>query len=745
MSDITFADALLAPRSVALVGASGDIRKNTARPLRFMRKHGYAGTIYPINAGRSEILGERAYSSLDDLPAPVDHVFVMIAGDDVTPLLEGCARAGARVVTIYSDGFGETGAAGMARQEALVARARDLGLRVLGPNSIGLANLSSGVILSVNAAFEADSLLPGSLSMVSQSGSMMGSILSRAAARGFGFAKSVSVGNESDVTVGEVVDALVDDPASKVILLFLETLRDAPTLARALERARAVGKPVIAYKLGRSEQGDALAQSHTGALAGNDAAVDAFLKAHGVMRVRQLETLFEIAPLAERYGNGSGRRARLGAPAATPASVKDGADIGAALSAEKGGADPSSAGPARVAVITTTGGGAASVVDNLGLHGMVAVAPPPAFIAEMASLGLKLRETPIMDLTLAASSAQYKGLLEALLRVDWCDAVLSVVGSSAQFHPEHAVKPLLEADKPADKPLAVFLAPEAPESLGLLRAGGIAAFRTPEACADALAVFFEGTGRPPAAVQPARWPAALPRQGMLNEPEAAGLFATLGVPVVASRILDVARLDADLAILEQDLGSSAQAQARSPGTLSYPLVVKVCSRELAHKTDAGAVRVGVKSMADLRVAITEMLDSVKRHAPQASIEGILVQPVEGHLMELILGYRNDPLVGPTVLLGAGGITAELTPDFALRLAPVDEDEAMRMIESVRQTRLIRGFRGLPQGDCAALARSIAAFSRLAALDGVTVEEAEINPLFVRTDGVVAVDGLVRLA
>ncbi|MFC4276336.1 acetate--CoA ligase family protein [Achromobacter aloeverae] len=701
MSETSFADALLAPRSIALVGASGDIRKNTARPLRFMRKHGYAGTIYPINAGRNEILGERAYPSLNDLPAPVDHVFVMIPGDDVAPLLEDCARAGARVVTVYSDGFGETGPDGMARQQALVARARGLGLRLLGPNSIGLANLHSGAILSVNAAFETESLLPGSLSMVSQSGSMMGSLLSRAAARGFGFAKSVSVGNESDVTVGEVVDALVDDPDSKVILLFLETLRDAPTLARALERARSAGKPVVAYKLGRSEQGDALAQSHTGALAGNDAAVDAFLKAHGVMRVRQLETLFEIAPLAERHGPGSQRRADT---------------------------------PARVAVITTTGGGAASVVDNLGLHGMVAVAPPPAFIAEMAGLGLKLRETPIMDLTLAATSAQYKGLLEALLRADWCDAVLSVVGSSAQFHPDLAVKPLLEADKPADKPLAVFLAPEAPESLALLRAGGIAAFRTPEACADALSVFFQGTGRPPATVEPTAWPTGLPSTGMLNEREAARLFAELGVPVVPSRLLDASRLEQELAQLERD-----------PASLSYPLVAKVCSRDLAHKTDAGAVRVGIGNLAELREAIAAMLASVGQHAPRARIEGILLQPMEGRLIELILGYRHDPLVGPTVLLGAGGITAELNPDYALRLAPVDQDEAMRMIESVRQTRLVRGFRGLPLGDCAALARAIAAFSRLAALDGAAVQEAEINPLFVRAEGVVAVDGLVRLA
>lgn len=694
-SSSSFADALLSPRAVALVGASGDARKNTARPLRFMRKHGYSGAIYPINAARAEILGERAYPSLAGLPGPVDHVFVMIPGIEVAALLPACAEAGARVVTVYSDGFGETGPDGQARQAALVAQARGLGLRLLGPNSIGLADLHTGGILSVNAAFEADTLLPGDISMVSQSGSMMGSLLSRAAARGFGFAKSVSVGNESDISVGEVVDALVDDPHTKVILLFLETLRDAPTLVRALTRARVQGKPVVAYKLGRSEQGDALAQSHTGAMAGNDAAVDAFLTAHGVMRVRHLETLFEIAPLASRY-----RRPHR-----------------AAAAVAKGAA-------ARVAVITTTGGGAATVVDNLGLHGLAAVAPPADFVRMIAQSGLNIRETPVIDLTLAASSAQYKMLLEHLLRADWCDAVLSVVGSSAQFHPGLAVQPLLEADKPDGKPLAVFLAPEAPESLALLRAGGIAAFRTPEACADALSVFFADAGQPPVAGTPVAWPDGLPQRGMLSEHESGALFRSLGVPVTAGQLL---------------------APDALQHSVPYPLVAKVCSPDLAHKTELGAVRVGIADGQALALAAGQMLDAVRRQAPQARIDGILVQPMESRLIELILGYRHDPLVGPTVLLGAGGIAAELSPDFALRLAPVSVDEARRMIVEVRQTRLVRGFRGLPEGDCESLARTIAAFSRLACLAGVQVEEAEINPLFVRADGVVAVDGLVRMA
>lgn len=687
----TFAQALLTPRTIALVGASGDVKKNTARPLRFMRKHGYDGHIYPINPARDEILGEKAWPSLAELPEPIDHVFVMIPGAGIEAILPDCARAGAKVVTIYSDGFGEAGPEGQARQQALVAKAKELGLRVLGPNSIGLADLHSGSILSVNAAYEASTLLPGEVSMVSQSGSMMGSLLSRAAARGFGFAKSVSVGNESDISVGEVVDALVDDAQTQVILLFLETLRAAPVLSRALQRARAAGKPVIAYKLGRSELGDALAQSHTGAMAGNDKAVDAFLRAHGVLRVHQLETLFEMVPLARRYGT-----ARPAQRRAAP----------------------------RVAVITTTGGGAATVVDNLGLRGLTAVAPPDDFIDLMASRGLKLRQTPVIDLTLAATPPQYKDLLEHLLRADWCDAVLSVAGSSAQFHPEYVVRPLLESEKSASKPLAIFLAPEAPESLQLLQQAGIAAFRTPEACADALSVFFDTSGGAmPAPVTTREWSAEFPTRGLLNEYEASQVFETLGVPVAPRALL---------------------APGQTTHDLPYPLVAKICSRDIPHKTEANAVRIGIKEEGGLSQALEELPANARAYKADAHIDGVLVQAMQDRLAEFILGYRDDPLVGPTVLFGAGGITAELTPDFALRLAPVSEDEAREMIAEVRHTQLITGWRGLPRGDIDALARAIAAFSQLAGLRGAHVTEAEINPLFVQTQGVVAVDGLIRL-
>jgi acyl-CoA synthetase (NDP forming) len=682
---VTLAQALFAPRAIALVGASGDAGKNTARPQRFLRKHGYAGRIVPINPTRAEVLGERAWPSLADAPGEIDHAFIMTAGDSVERALEACGACGIPVATVFSDGFAETGPEGAARQARLVSLARSLGVRVLGPNSIGLIDVPGRVALTVNAVLEMDALPAGTTSVVSQSGTMLGTVLSRGAARGLGFAKLVAVGNEADLGAGEIVELLAADPDTRVILLFLETVRDAARLAVAARTACAAGKPVVAYKLGRSTLGERLAHSHTGALAGADDAMDAYLRDCGILRVEMLETLVEIAPLV------AGR---------SPAML---------------GRAP------RVAVVTTTGGGAASVVDRLGVLGLETVAPDDALRARLGALGVRSADAPIFDLTLTATSAQYQAVCEALLDSSACDAVLAVVGSSAQFHPQLAVEPIVRTPRRV-KPLAAFLTPQAERSLALLAAQGIPAFRTPEACADALAAFFAWRApRVRPADAPVAWPPALPRRGRLDEADALALFGALGVSTVESAV------------------------ARPPDyghALPYPVAAKVWSRDIAHKTDAGGVALGIDSREAFDRRVPGLLAAVATARPGARIDGVLVQRMETGLAEAIVGYRDDPLVGPVVLVGAGGTLAEIYRDYAVRLAPVTEEEAAAMIAEVKGLATICGYRGLPRGDVAALARAVAALSRLALVAGRPVAEAEANPLIVKDAGVVAVDGLV---
>ena len=618
---LTLAQALFAPRAVALVGASGDARKNTARPQRYLGKHGYAGRIFPVNPARKEVLGAPAFSSVRDIPGDVDHAFIMV--EEVEQALEDCGAKRVPVASIYSNGFADAG--DFERQKQLVERARALGVRLLGPNSMGVVNLTGHVALTVNAVLEMDAPPAGGTSLVSQSGTMLGTLLSRGAARGLGYAKLVSVGNEADLGVGEIVDLLVDDADTRVIALFLETVRDAPRLAAAARKAHKAGKPVVAYKLGRSALGESLARSHTGALAGTDVALDAFFRDCGIVRVDMLETLVEIPPLL------AGRQP-LGLDRAP-----------------------------RVAVVTTTGGGAASVVDRLGLHGI-----------ELASMN---------DLTMTATQDTYRDTLQSLLDSPQCDGVLAAVGSSAQFHPELAVQPILNVR--ARKAMAAFLTPHAERSLALLAEKGIAAFRTPEACADAFAAFFA-------------W--RTPREFGVRTGSPS--VEALGIPQAEHAI------------------ATAPDFAHS---VPYPVAVK--RLDVEHKTEVGGVALNIQNH-------EQLVEAARRMDQQR----VLVQRMERGLVEAIVGYRDDPVVGPIVLVGAGGTLAELYRDFAVALAPVGAEEAQEMIARVKGLAVIRGYRNLPRGDVKALARAVAAFSTL---DGVA--EAEINPLIVKEHGVVAVD------
>ena len=637
--------ALLAPRSVALVGASGDPAKNTARPQRFLEKHGFSGLVFPVNPGKKEVLGKKSYPSLLEIPEAVDHAFIMV--EQVEEAVEQCGKRGIPVASIYSNGFADMGEQGAERQARLVERAKALGVRLLGPNSMGVVNLTGGIALTVNAVLEMDAPPKGTASLVSQSGTMLGTFLSRGAARGLGFSKLVSIGNEADIGVGEVVEMLAGDAETRVILLFLETVRDAERLAFAARKAHAAGKPVVAYKLGRSAQGEALARSHTGALAGNDAALDAWFRDCGILRVDMLETLVEIAPLVE------GRR------------------------------PPDLRRPARISVVTTTGGGAASVVDRLGLAGIETVAPGS--------------DAPIFDLTMTATPDVYRKTLEKLLAAPECDGVLAAVGSSAQFHPQLAVKPILDTPRNA-KPLAAFLTPHAEASLALLAKAGVPAFRTPEACADAFRAFFSW-----------RSPRESERKAsQVFKGNAFGLLKEIGISLPQQQI------------------------ARAPDfahSVPYPVAVKVLDAE--HKTESGGVALDVESHQSLSKII---FDWKKKE--------VLVQAMQKGLAEAIVGYRRDPVVGPIVLVGAGGVLAELYRDTAIRRAPVSEAEAEEMIGEVKGLAVIRGYRNLPKGDVKALAAAVAAFSRLCSFGNVA--EAEINPLIVKAKGVVAVDALLVL-
>jgi len=674
----TLREALFAPRSVALVGQSNDAGKTAGRPLKFLRQAGFAGRIYPVNARRDEVLGERAWPSLEALPEVPEHAYIVAPTEAAMEAIEACGRLGVAVATVLSDGFAEAGAAGIARESRLTEIVRSTGLRIVGPSSLGIVNLRNGALLTANAAFDEPGLPVGKIFGASHSGGMIGTLLSRGRACGIGFAGLVSVGNEVDLSLGEICLATLEDPGIDGYLLFLETLRHADTLRAFAVRAAAAGKPVLAYKLGRSAAARELALTHTGALAGEDDVADAFLRDCGIARVESLYGLLEGLPLLRRIAPRREKR--------TP----------------------------RVAVITTTAGGAAMVIDPLASRGVEVAQPSEATYARFAAAGIKVSRARLIDLTLVGTRYEVmKAALDILTTAPEFDLVVVVVGSSARFYPDLAVRPIIDSAGAA-KPIAAFLVPEAPQARVALGKAGVANFYTPEACADAVvAALSRRAPRPlPAIVHAPRSGAGRP----LDELEAYEVLDRLGVPRAPSLALDI--------------------NAPPPSLpFGYPVAVKVLSAEISHKSDVGGVALGIADAAALAAAIAAM----RAKLPHA--ERVLVQPMITGAGEVLIGYRVDPDAGPLVMLAAGGIYTEIYRDRSLRLAPVDLATAREMIAQVRGLEALTGYRGKPAGDLAALAHAVVALSGLAA--DPTVLEAEVNPLMVLAEGVVAVDAVVR--
>lgn len=688
MSDLS--QALFAPRGVALIGASADPAKNNSRAQRLLQREGFAGRIVPVNPGRREIMGLPAVADIRDAGEAIDHAFIMVPSSAVLQAVEGCCEIGVKVATIFSAGFAEAGEEGAALQRRIVGTARAGGLRLVGPNCLGLLSVPDRLALTLNVAIEAEELKPGWLGMVSQSGSMMGALFSRCAARGLGFSRMVSVGNECDLGVGEIAELMVEDPETRILLLFLETFRDGERLARAARRAHELGKSIIAYKLGRSELGRRLALSHTGAMVGGDELASAFFRDHGILRVETLEAMVELPRLILGHRPPRGRR---------------------------------------LSALTATGGGAAMVIDRLGLMGDELLPPPEDMRARLAEKSIEVSDAPLIDLPMGMSGPErFSLVLRELVASDHSDAVLAVLGSGARVSADRSIAHVAPA-LPSPRPLAVFAAPQADDTLRRMDEAGIAAFRTPESCADAMHAYLNwraprdlGAGLAPGETGAAARLLANARPGPLNESEACEVFAALGI---------------------EPPGAKTVSSPDELGETAGPVAVKLLSRDILHKTDAGLVRLNVGSEA-VRSTVAELLAKARAAFPEARVDGVLVAPMHRGLQEVILGYREDPEVGPIVMIGMGGVMAELKRSFSVRLAPVGLDEARAMIAELPELKLIQGFRGLAKGDVEALARAIRSLSLLATLERRPVREAEINPLFIRPEGqgVVAVDGLL---
>jgi acyl-CoA synthetase (NDP forming) len=687
---------LLTPRSIAIIGASADRAKTAGRPVHFLRKHGFAGEIYPVNPRVDAIDGVRCFPSIETLPATPDVALVLLGSDRAQAAVEQLAALGTNAAIVLASGYGETGVDGAKRQAALRQSAGQM--RLLGPNTIGLVNLTDRIPLSASGALDMDAFPVGSIGVISQSGGILGSLLSRAAGRGIGLSKLVATGNEVDLELAEFVDHLAGDAATKVIALYIETIRHPERFREAALKAAGNGKPVVAYKIGRSEAGARAAVSHTGALAGSDEVYDAFFRQLGIIRAQNFADLLDI-PLAlstERKLRGN-----------------------------------------RVAILTSTGGAGTLVSDNLGLKKFDTPAPDAQTAVRLQALlsgdQAVLDRNPV-DVTLAGlQPAVLRGAVEALLDSTSYDALAIIVGSSGVGAPElmaDAIRPSLGR---SDKPVVAFVSPHAPQAMALMTASGVPAFGAPESCAvalDAMRTAARWTPPPEAQATTLSPPSCLP-SGTLDEAQSKALFTHYGVPCARERVV----------------ASAAQAEA-AVRELGGKVALKILSADITHKSDVGGVLLGVAADG-IAEGMATMAANVERHSGVRPAQ-FLVQEMIGGGVELILGMRRDPL-GPVILLGAGGTATEIFKDTTLRLLQpgrgLSADEALEMVRELKSWPLLDGFRGRPKADVGALVEAIVAFSNMVASLGSRLAEAEINPVFVLAAGrgAWAADGVVVLS
>ena len=696
-ADTDAISVLLRPRSVAVIGASADAGKISGLPVHFLRKHGFTGAIYPVNPRVSSIDGLACFPDTRSLPAPPDVGMVLLGAGRAVQAVRDLAAAGTRAAIVLASGFGESGEEGARRQAALIDAAG--AMRILGPNTIGLVNVTHNIPLSASGALAADRFPKGPVSFVSQSGGILGSLMSRAAARGIGLAKLVATSNEADLEIADFIGYLADDPDTKVIALYIETIRNPDRFRAAAAKAQRAGKPLVALKVGRSEAGARAAVSHTGAMAGNDAVYDAFFDQLGVIRAQTFSDLLDI-----------------------PATLATQPPLGGK----------------RVAVLTSTGGAGTLLSDSLGIAGLETPDPDAATIARLRALQpgdqASLDRNPI-DVTLAGLHPDIlSGAIRALSESPTFDALAIVVGSSAVARPELISDAIAKAMPVRSKPVVAYVSPHAPEAVTRLTELGVPAFTAPESLATALSALRRAAEprrpEPPVVKRPSvPVPDAL--EGTLDEAAAKELFARFAVPCAREIIV-----------------ATPQQAERAARDLGGRVVLKILSADITHKSDVGGVAVDLTAE-----TIGDRLVRMQRDvlaASGATPDRFIVQQLIGGGVELILGFRRDPL-GDVILLGMGGVAAELIGDTTLRLMPspwgLSQADASCMPRELKTWPLLDGFRGRPKADIDALADAIVNFSTMVAQLGPRLIEAEINPLFVlpQGQGVIAADGVAALA
>jgi len=694
------------PRSIAIVGASDDKRKPGGRPLAALIERGYSGKVFPINPRYGELAGRRCYPTVLDVPDDIDMAIVSVPAVAVLEVLEQCARKGVRAAVVFSAGFGEVGAEGKAEQEKIRKLSRESGMRVLGPNCFGIMNVRNAVMATFASELEMKSASQRTLSLVAQSGAFGARMFEGATKAGVGCTSFTSVGNEADTEFSDFVDYLLDDPDTKIIGGYLEGAKDGAKLRRVAEKALRVQKPLLITKVGRTRAGSRAAASHTGSLAGADEIYDAFFRQMGIVRIEHPDEMTAFAILH-----------------------RDGRDY-------SGG---------RVAILSGSGGHGVMLADKCESVGLSVpeIGGHTRAKLERSLPAIGSGKNPI-DLTAAANGKPEmpSGCLRALAEdEDNIDVILTM----AFFQWEHSkelAQEFIDIYRSTTKPIVVMAhdrpdSEEAAECFALVQSAGIPILYDQFQAAEAIAKLSwyqrkakrgrvaDGGPKVPDPAARAEVRERLRGGEPLSEFRCKQLLESYGIPVT-----------------REGLATSADMAVELSRNVGYPVALKAQSGQILHKTEAEVIRLNLASDEDVRRAYEEVLANARSHAPHALVEGVLVQEMVQGGVEVIIGVTKDPVFGPAIMFGLGGIFVEALRDVSFRIAPLIRADAEEMIDEIRGRRVLEGMRGKPPADREALVDTLLRVSQFVTDHGDQIDELDINPLVLLPKGAKVVDALI---
>ena len=700
----------LSPRSIAIIGASGNFDSISGKPLRFLKEHGYKGDVYPINPKYDELGGYKCYKSILDVPGTIDLALVAVNYKLVLPMLKHCVEKGVKFTSIFSSGFAESGAEGKALQSQIADLAKKSGMGVCGPNCQGSVSLKDHAIGGFSASLSIKPLLYGPIGYVTQSGALGYSIFSLAQEAGVGFSYIASTGNEVDLHTLDFVEYMLEDNDTKMVISYLEGIKDGNQFMRLADRALELGKPIVALKVGRSDVGQKAASSHTASLTGSDKVCDAFFRQKGIIRVDDIENMIDIAALMQRI--------------------------------------PVLPEGKRLGIITTSGGGGILVADEA-----------EALNLEIPELDSQTKESimkiippygsPLNPVDITAQvineAEDFMKVLNVIVDYPHIDALVIVITQITGESGRRMAEDIVKVTKVVKKPITIAWTTGdrlVGDNIKILVEGGVQVYKSPVRAVRAMGALMKYS--------------AFRKEYLLKLQSADEFSVSDETRKSAMSILDKTRRNMTehqgkellalygIPVTREEVATSEEHALKIAKSIGFPLALKIDSEDILHKTEAGGLKLDINNQDQLIASYHEVLQNAKRYKPDAKITGVLIQQMVVGGTEVIVGVKNDPQFGPTIMFGLGGIFVEILKDVSLRVAPIAREDAYGMIREIKGFKVLDGARGRDKMDIGAIADVLVKVSRLATDHRDHIAELDINPLLVLPEGqgVFVADALV---